>query len=164
MHDPLLGNIWDPDISCEMLVHTYWKLHNTLSQHFINNPYFSTLNRFFQKVLTFCSGGPVSLELLLHVSRVPFRSASVWPDLWGSLKLSLVQLCHLLLLSVFRLLYFLCWLWAKWHLSANRTSSVVLLISDPKTHESHCFSHKSTWKCNKTLVKTSALGNYWNVQ
>lgn len=103
-------------------------------------------------ITTFCSGGPVSLDFLFHKSWMPFELLFSWSKLFEFSNLSLRHLGPLFFLKKFESEFFWCWAIEECRLKADKTSSDVFLISDPKTQESHCFNHKRT--CSKKTIQS----------
>lgn len=94
-------------------------------------------------LLTFCSGGPVSFDLLFPKSWLSVVLLFPESGFLEYLKLSLLHLLNwfFLVKAVSDLWW---WLVVECRFKADKTSSVVFLISDPKTEASHCFSHNRT--------------------
>lgn len=115
--------------------------------------YYKTMtNSLFKKKLksklvyhTFCSGGPISFDFLFRMSWLSVALLSLTSEFLENEELSLFHLLNCFFL-VKAESDFWRWLGVECRFKADNTSSVVLLISDPKTEASHCLSHNRTCK------------------
>lgn len=104
-------------------------------------------------ISTLCSGGPVSLDFLFDKSWLPFKFLLSKSKFAGFLNFSLCHLVPRFFLRKLESEWLWCWAIEECRLRADKTSSDVLLISDPKTQESHCFNHKRT--CSRKTIPFS---------